>query len=90
MHDAHIRDGDTRVLRATADADNGDIIAAITDGEATIKHLMCTPTGTWLLPAFTGRCLVRVGRAPEAVSGGLGGALVALGADVRHVSRGGR
>jgi len=38
MKDAHIMDGDTLVVRAQATAQNGDIVVALTEGEATVKR----------------------------------------------------
>ena len=39
MIDAAISDGDWVVVRQQPDADNGDIVAAMIDGEATVKTL---------------------------------------------------
>lgn len=38
MNGAHIIDGDVVILEATKDAQNGDIVAALIDGETTLKH----------------------------------------------------
>ena len=38
MVDAHIMDGDTLLVRAQASAQNGDIVVALVDGEATVKR----------------------------------------------------
>ncbi len=38
MVDAHIMDGDTLLVRAQSAAQNGDIIVALADGEATVKR----------------------------------------------------
>jgi repressor LexA len=38
MKDAHIMDGDTLLVRAQATAQNGDIVVALTDGDATVKR----------------------------------------------------
>jgi repressor LexA len=39
MEEAHICDGDYVLVRAQAHADNGEIIVAVIDGEATVKRL---------------------------------------------------
>ncbi len=39
MTGAHIREGDYVVVRAQADARDGDIVVAVIDGEATVKRL---------------------------------------------------
>jgi repressor LexA len=38
MIDAHIMDGDTLLVRAQSAAQNGDIVVALADGEATVKR----------------------------------------------------
>ncbi len=38
MINAHIMDGDTLLVRAQSVAQNGDIVVAVTDGEATVKR----------------------------------------------------
>jgi repressor LexA len=50
MIDAAICDGDWVVVRAQATADNGDIVAAMLDGEATVKTFRQRDGHTWLLP----------------------------------------
>jgi len=50
MTGAGIFDGDTVVVRAQRTADSGDIVAAMIDGEATVKRLRCTPPNVWLMP----------------------------------------
>ncbi len=54
MVDAAIWDGDTVVVRQQPTAESGEIVAAMIDGEATIKQLklQTTPTGrhVWLMP----------------------------------------
>lgn len=50
MIDAAICDGDWVVVRAQATADNGEIVAAMLDGEATVKTLRQRDGHTWLLP----------------------------------------
>lgn len=47
---AHIADGDQVVVRAQPDASNGDIVAAMIDGEATVKRLKRDGAEIWLLP----------------------------------------
>ncbi|MBQ0888622.1 hypothetical protein KBZ94_27495 [Streptomyces sp. RM72] len=50
MIDAHITDGDHVVVRSQPDADNGDIVAAMIDGEATVKRLKRDGADVWLMP----------------------------------------
>ena len=50
MIDAAICDGDYVVVRQQPDAVNGDIVAALIDGEATVKTFKRTPGQVWLLP----------------------------------------
>lgn len=50
MIDAAICDGDYVVIRRQPDANNGDIVAAMIDGEATVKTFKRTPGQVWLLP----------------------------------------
>lgn len=53
MIDAAICDGDWVVVRQQRDADNGDIVAAMLDGEATVKVFRQRDGHTWLLPRNT-------------------------------------
>lgn len=50
MIDAAICDGDWVVVRQQRDAENGEIVAAMLDGEATVKVLRKRDGHTWLLP----------------------------------------
>lgn len=50
MQDAAICDGDWVVVRKQNNADNGDIVAAELDGEATVKAFKQRDGKTWLLP----------------------------------------
>lgn len=50
MIDAAICDGDWVVVRRQPTADNGDIVAALLDDEATVKTLSRRDGHTWLLP----------------------------------------
>jgi repressor LexA len=50
MIDAAICDGDWVVVREAQDANNGDIVAAMLDGEATVKVFRQRDGHTWLLP----------------------------------------
>jgi repressor LexA len=50
MIDAAICDGDWVVVRQQRDADNGEIVAAMLDGEATVKVFRQRDGHTWLLP----------------------------------------
>jgi repressor LexA len=50
MVDAAITDGDWVVVRQQQTADNGDIVAAMIDGEATVKTLQRKDGHVWLLP----------------------------------------
>lgn len=50
MIDAAITDGDWVVVRQQPTADNGDIVAAMIEGEATVKTFKQTGEHVWLLP----------------------------------------
>ncbi|MGB5950972.1 MAG: transcriptional repressor LexA [Ornithinimicrobium sp.] len=50
MVDAAICDGDYVVVRRQPSADNGDIVAAMLDNEATVKTFKRTADNVWLLP----------------------------------------
>ena len=50
MIDAAICDGDWVVVRQQADAENGDIVAALLDDEATVKTLKRRDGHVWLMP----------------------------------------
>nr|WP_228538554.1 transcriptional repressor LexA [Nocardia sp. XZ_19_385] len=50
MIDAAICDGDWVVVRQQNVADNGEIVAAMIDGEATVKTFKRTGNDVWLLP----------------------------------------
>src|SRR5690242_6378482 len=50
MVDAAICDGDWVVVRQQNTADNGDIVAAMIDGEATVKTFKRTSGQVWLMP----------------------------------------
>ena len=50
MVDAAISDGDWVVVRQQPDADNGDIVAAMIDGEATVKTFRRRDGHVWLIP----------------------------------------
>jgi repressor LexA len=50
MIDAAICDGDWVVIRQQNVADNGDIVAAMIDGEATVKTFKRTGSQVWLMP----------------------------------------
>jgi repressor LexA len=51
MIDAAICDGDFVVIRQQKDANNGEIVAAMIDGEATVKTFSRKSGNDWLLPA---------------------------------------
>jgi len=51
MINAAICDGDYVVIRQQKDANNGDIVAAMIDGEATVKTFTRKSGHIWLLPA---------------------------------------
>lgn len=51
MIDAAITDGDWVVVRQQAVAENGDIVAAMIDGEATVKTFKRRDGHVWLLPS---------------------------------------
>ncbi len=50
MVDAAICDGDMVVIRQQPSAENGEIVAAMIDGEATVKTLQKKQGQVWLLP----------------------------------------
>jgi repressor LexA len=50
MIDAAICSGDYVVIRQQPNADNGDIVAAMIDGEATVKTFQKKDGQVWLLP----------------------------------------
>ncbi len=50
MIDAAIADGDWVVVRQQPNADNGDIVAAMIDGEATVKTYKKRGQQVWLMP----------------------------------------
>jgi repressor LexA len=50
MIDAAISDGDWVVVRQQADAENGEIVAAMIDGEATVKTWRRRDGHAWLIP----------------------------------------
>lgn len=50
MIDASIRDGDIVTVRRQQSADHGDIVAALLDGEATVKRLRREAGQVWLMP----------------------------------------
>jgi repressor LexA len=50
MVDAAITDGDWVVIRQQPTADNGDVVAAMIDGEATVKTFKRTADHVWLMP----------------------------------------
>ncbi|WP_350350003.1 transcriptional repressor LexA [Agromyces sp. G08B096] len=53
MIDAAICDGDWVVVRSQKTAENGEIVAAMLDGEATVKVFRQRDGHTWLLPRNT-------------------------------------
>jgi repressor LexA len=56
MINAAIADGDWVVIRQQENAENGEIVAAMIDGEATVKTLKQSDGHVWLIPhnpAFT-------------------------------------
>jgi repressor LexA len=50
MIDAAICDGDFVVVRREQTAENGEIVAALIDGEATVKTFQRKAGQVWLLP----------------------------------------
>ena len=50
MIGAGIRDGDLVLVRNQPDAENGDIVAAMIDDEATVKTLTRSASHVWLMP----------------------------------------
>jgi repressor LexA len=51
MVEAHITDGDTLLVRAQATAQNGDIVVALAEGEATVKRFFAEKNRIRLQPA---------------------------------------
>ena len=51
MIDAAICDGDLVIVREQKDCNNGDIVAAMIDGEATVKTFKRKGNQIWLMPA---------------------------------------
>jgi repressor LexA len=51
MIDVAICDGDYVVIRSQKDCNNGEIVAAMIDGEATVKTFSRNNGHIWLLPA---------------------------------------
>ncbi|MER5890442.1 transcriptional repressor LexA [Streptomyces sp. NPDC001941] len=49
MTGAHIRNGDIVVIRAQAQAEHGEIVAALLDGAATVKRIRRQDAQTWLV-----------------------------------------
>ncbi|HEV2640414.1 MAG TPA: transcriptional repressor LexA [Actinocrinis sp.] len=54
MVDAAICHGDTVVIRQQPSAENGEIVAAMIDGEATVKQLKIAGKQIWLMPRNPG------------------------------------
>ncbi|GAB3075690.1 transcriptional repressor LexA [Corynebacterium aquatimens] len=50
MQDAGILDGDWVAVRSQQTAEEGDFVAALIEGEATVKEFHKDSTGVWLLP----------------------------------------
>jgi repressor LexA len=50
MINAAIKDGDVVVVRQQAQAENGDIVAAMIEGETTVKTLQRSNGQVWLMP----------------------------------------
>jgi len=50
MIGAAIADGDWVVIRQQPDAESGEIVAAMIDGEATVKTLKRSDSHVWLMP----------------------------------------
>jgi repressor LexA len=50
MVEAAICDGDVVVIRQQSQAENGEFVAAMIDGEATVKELKMEANAVWLLP----------------------------------------
>jgi repressor LexA len=67
MVNAHIMDGDTLLVRAQSTAQNGDIVVAQTDGEATVKRfflekdrIRLQPENSTMKPLFVERGEFRI------------------------------
>jgi repressor LexA len=50
MTGAAIGDGDWVVVRQQSDADDGSVVAAVIDGEATVRTLKRSAGAVWLMP----------------------------------------
>ncbi|HSB32835.1 MAG TPA: transcriptional repressor LexA [Nitrospirota bacterium] len=67
MVDAHIMDGDTLLVRAQSTAQNGDIVVALADGDATVKRFFLEkdrvrlqPENSSMRPLFVDRGEFRI------------------------------
>ena len=77
MVEAAIRDGDWVVVRQQPVAENGEIVAAMIDGEATVKTLRRRDGHAWLMPANPAYDPIPGDEATGARAGG-GGAAAAV------------
>lgn len=73
MVDAHILDGDLALVRSQSTADNGEIVVAMIDGEATLKrfyresgHIRLQPENSSMVPI-----IIRDGEADTVIAGKL-------------------
>jgi repressor LexA len=73
MVDAHIMDGDTLLVRAQASAQNGDIVVALVDGEATVKRFFLERGRVRLQPENSSMRPIYVERGDLAIVGKLVG-----------------
>lgn len=73
MIDAHILDGDLALIRPQPAAENGEIVVAVVDGEATLKRFFREAGGIRLQPenASLQPIFIRDGEAETAVAGKL-------------------
>jgi len=63
MIGAHITSGDQVVVRAQPTAENGEIVAAMIDSEATVKRLKLDGSSSWLMPENDAFAPIRADRA---------------------------
>ncbi len=62
MVNAHIMEGDTLLVRAQSTAQNGDIVVALVEGEATVKRFFAEKNGVRLQPENSGMKPITVER----------------------------
>ncbi|MET9777638.1 transcriptional repressor LexA [Streptomyces sp. NPDC006367] len=63
MVGAHITSGDQVIIRAQQTAENGEIVAAMLDNEATVKRLKLDRESAWLMPENSAFAPIRADQA---------------------------